>query len=49
MGPSSRELATSGATAALIVFPNVIHNFLSDRAFAQAAECYADSDSNIRG
>jgi hypothetical protein len=27
-------------------FSDFIHNFLSDRAFAPAAECYAGSDSN---
>ncbi|MGB6699335.1 MAG: hypothetical protein WBE80_11690, partial [Methylocella sp.] len=42
-----RQLATSGAKAALIVFLNVIHNFLRDRAFAPASECYSSGDSNI--
>jgi hypothetical protein len=39
----------SGAKAALIVFLNVIHNFLRNRAFAPASECYAGDDSNIVG
>jgi hypothetical protein len=44
-----QELATRGAKAALIVFLNVIHNFLRNRAFAPASECYAGDDSNIVG
>ncbi len=38
---------TSGAKVAQIVFLNVIHNFLGDRAFTPASECYASNDSNI--
>jgi hypothetical protein len=38
---------TSGAKAAQIAFLNVIHNFLRDRAFAPAPECYAGNDSDI--
>jgi hypothetical protein len=44
-----QELATRGAKSALIVFLNVIHNFLRDRAFAPASECYAGDDSNVVG
>ncbi len=44
-----QERATSGAKAAQIVFLNVIHNFLPDRAFAPASECYAGDDLNIVG
>jgi hypothetical protein len=38
---------TSGMTATPHGFSDVIHNFLENRAFVLALDCYPDEDSNI--